>query len=109
MQFGSGDALQEEMARLSLLPPPPLDDFDDVSNYTVPEELEFTYPDSTDNEPSENTTNELPSLNDESEMSEHHESEKQQTEPMKIDEGVENCNRCHLLYYGTAEQHNQEC
>jgi len=54
-------ALEEEMARLSLLPPPPLDDFDDVSVHTAPEELEVMYPDSTDSEPSGNTTDELPS------------------------------------------------
>ena len=59
---------------MSLLPPPPLDDFDDVSIHTAPEELEFTYPDSTDCKPSGNTTEELPSLNDGSEMSEHDES-----------------------------------
>jgi hypothetical protein len=40
-------ALEEEMARLSLIPPPPLEDFDDVSIHTAPEELEITYPDST--------------------------------------------------------------
>ena len=83
------------MARLSLLPPPPLDDFDDVLNHTAPEDLELTCPDSTDSEPSRNTTEELPSLNDGSEMSEHDESEMQQTEPMEIDEGVERyCCRC---------------
>ena len=82
-------ALEEEMARLSLLPPPPLDDFDDVSIHTAPEALEFTYTDSTDSEPSDNTTEELPSLNDGSEMSEHDESEMQQTEPIEIDECVE--------------------
>jgi hypothetical protein len=103
-------ALEEEMARLSLLPPPPLDDFDDVSIHSAPEELEFTYPDSTDSEPSGNTTVELPSLNGGSEMSEHDESEMQQTEPMEIDEGVEYyCHRCHLIYNGTAEQHDPEC
>jgi hypothetical protein len=103
-------ALEEEMARLLLLPPPLLDDFHNVSIHTAPEELKFTYPDSTDSKPSGNTTEELPSLNDGSEMSEHDESEMQQTEPMEIDEGVENyCYRCHLLYYGTAEQHDPEC
>ena len=54
-------ALKKEMSRLSLLPPPPLDDFDDVSIHTAPEEMEFLYPDSTDSEPSGNTTDELPS------------------------------------------------
>ena len=78
------------MARLSLLPPPPLDDFDDVSIHTAPESLEFTYPDSTDSEPSGNTTEELPSLAGGSEVSEHDENEMQQTEPIEIDEGVEN-------------------
>ena len=103
-------ALKEDMARLSLLPPPPLDDFDDVSIHTAPEELEFTYPDSTDSEPSGNTTDELPSLNDGSELSEHDENEMQQSEPMEIDEGVESyCYRCHLIYNGTAEQHDPEC
>jgi hypothetical protein len=97
------------MARLSLLPPPPLDDFDDVSIHTAPEELKFTYPDSTDSEPSGNTTDELPSLNDGSEMSEHEESEIQRNEPIEIDEGVESyCYRCHLVYYGTADQHDPE-
>ena len=91
------EALEEEMAQLSLLPPPPLDDFDDVSIHTASEGLEFTYPDSTDSEPSGNTTEELPSLNDGPKMSEHDESETQQTEPMEIDEGVESyCYRCHL-------------
>ena len=49
-------ALEEEMARMSLQPPPPLDDFDDVSIHTAPENLEFMYPDSTDSELSGNTT-----------------------------------------------------
>ena len=98
------------MAQLSLLPPPPLDDFDDVSVHTAPEELEFLYPDSTDSEPSGNTTDELPALTAGSEVSEHDEEEMQQVEPMDIDEGVENyCYRCHLIYYGTAEQHDPEC
>jgi hypothetical protein len=61
------------MARLSLLPPPPLDDFDDVSVHTAPEELEFVYPDSIDSDPSGNTTDELPSLNNRSDMSEYDE------------------------------------
>jgi hypothetical protein len=52
------------MARLSILPPPPLDDFDDVSIHTAPEDLDFNYSDSTDSESSGNTTEELPSLND---------------------------------------------
>jgi hypothetical protein len=95
-------ALEEEMARLSILPPPPLDDFDDVSVHTAPEELEFMYPDSTDSEPSGNTTDKLPSLTAGSEVSEH--DDMQQVEPMNIDEGVENyCYRCHLIYYGTIE------
>ena len=92
-----------------MLPPPPLDDFDDVSIHTAPD-LEFTYPDSTDSEPSGNMTEELPSLNDGSAVSEHDESEMQQTEPMEIDEGVESyCYRCHLVYYGSKEQHEPEC
>ena len=95
---------------MSLLPPPPLIDFDDVSIHTAPEDLEFTYPDSTDSEPSGNTTEELPSLTGGSEMSEHDESEMQQTEPMEIDDGVESyCYRCHLVYHGTKEQHQPEC
>ena len=49
-------ALEEEMARLSLLPPPPLDDFDDVSIHTAPENLKFTYPNSMNSEPSGNMT-----------------------------------------------------
>ena len=103
-------ALEEEMARLSLLPPPPLDNFDDVSIHTAHEDLEFTYPDSTDSEPSGNTTEELPSLNDGSEVSEHDESEMQQTEPMEIDEGVEGYRyRFHLEYYGIKEKHKPEC
>jgi hypothetical protein len=102
-------ALEEEMARLSLLPPPPLDDFNDVSIHTSPEELEFIYPDSTDSEPSGNTTEKLPSLNDGSEMSEHDEGEMQQTEPIEIDDGVKHyCYRCHLIYYGTVLEHDPE-
>jgi hypothetical protein len=102
-------ALEEEMARLSLLPPPPLDDFGDVSVHTAPEELEFMYPDSTDSEPSGNTTDELPSLNDRSEMFEDDEHEMQQSKLMEIDDGLESyCYRCHLIYYGTAEQHDPE-
>ena len=95
---------------MSLLPPPPLDDFDDVSIHTAPEVLEFTYPDSTDSEPSGNTTDELPSLTGGSEISEHDEYDMMQTEPMEIDDGVESyCDRCHLVYHGTKEQHLPEC
>ena len=95
---------------MSFLPPPPLNDFDDVSVHTAPEDLEFTYHDSTDSEPSGNTTEELPSLNDGSDMSEHDESEMHQTEPMEIVEGVESyCYRCHLIYYGTELEHDPEC
>jgi hypothetical protein len=98
------------MARLSMLPPPPLDDFDEVSIHTAPEDLEINYSDSTDSEPSGNTTEELSSLNDESEMSEDDESEMQQTKPMETDKGVEHyCYRCHLINYGTELENDPEC
>ena len=33
-----------------------------------------------------------------------------QTEPMEIDDGVEQyCYRCHINYYGTAMEHDSEC
>ena len=110
LQLGSGDRIGGGDGATVILPPPLLDDFDDVSIHTAPEELEFTYPDSTDSEPSGNTTYELPSLNNGSELSDHDENEIQQSEPMEIDEGVESyCYRCHLIYNGTAEQHDPEC
>ena len=94
---------------MSLLPPPPLDDFDDLSIHTASEDLKFTYPNSTDSEPSGNTTEEIPSLTGGSEMSEHDESEMIQTVPMEIDDDVESyCYRCHLVYHGTKEQHQLE-
>jgi hypothetical protein len=103
-------ALEEGMARLSLLSPPPLDDFDDVSIHTASKELEITYPDSTYSEPNDITTEELPSLNDGSVLSEHDESEMQQTEPTEIDEGVERyCYRFHLIYSGTELEHDLKC
>ena len=102
-------ALEEEMARMSLLPPPPLDDFDDISIHTAPENLELTYPDSTDSQPSGDTTEKIPSLTGGSEVSEHDEYDMMQTEPMEIDDGVESyCHRCHLVYHGTKEQHQPE-
>jgi hypothetical protein len=93
-----------------MLQPPLLNDFDDVSVHTVPEDLEFNHTDSMDSEPSGDTTEELPSLNDELVISEHDDDEIQQTELMKIDEGVEQYYyKCHLIYYGTAMEHDSEC
>jgi hypothetical protein len=72
-----------------MLPPPPSDDFDDVSTHKAPDDLEFNKRDSTNSELSGNTTEELPSLNDGSKMSKHDKSKMQQTEPIEIDKGVE--------------------
>jgi hypothetical protein len=78
--------------------------------HTAPEDLEINYSDPTDSKPSCNTPEELPSLNDGSEITEHDENEIHQTEPMEIDDGAEHyCYRCHLIYYGTEMEHDPEC
>ena len=45
MQLGSGGRFRRGDGANVITTAPPLDDFDDVSIHTAPEDLEFTYPD----------------------------------------------------------------